>query len=74
MLADRDPITRQERHPNLELLRLAIPRRTFTDNHMNYTAQAFKKIQAKKEEIKGLHITWEAPILRHFTCEFAVVK
>ena len=74
VLADRDPITRQERHPNLELLRLAIPRRTFTDNHMDYTAKSFKKIHATKESLKGLRITWEAPILRHFTCEFAVVN
>ncbi|EKD50489.1 MAG: hypothetical protein ACD_62C00527G0004 [uncultured bacterium] len=70
VLADRDPITRQERHPHLELLRLAIPRRTLTDNHMNYVAETFHKVSQLKDSIRGLKIIREAPILRHFTCEF----
>ncbi len=70
LLADRDPITRENRYPKLELLRLAIPRRVYTNNHMDYVAVALKNIFDRRSEIKkGLEITWEAPIMRHFTVE-----
>ncbi len=74
VMADRDPKTRDERHPAMELLRLAIPRRTLTDNHMSYVAETFKKIYQNRQNIKGLKITWEAPILRHFTCQFDLIR
>lgn len=68
LLADRDPITRENRYPKLELLRLAIPRRTYTQNHMNYIAAALKNIYERREKIvKGYQITWESEILRHFS-------
>jgi tryptophanase len=68
ILADRDPETRENRYPELELVRLAIPRRTYTHNHMEYIAAALKKIYTSREEAKnGYKITWEAPIMRHFT-------
>jgi len=68
LLADRDPVTRENRYPKLEFLRLAIPRRTYTNNHMDYIAVALKNVFDKREEIKkGYHITWEPEILRHFT-------
>ena len=71
VLADRDPVTRENRYPKLELLRLAIPRRVYTNNHMEYLAVAIKNVYDRREKItKGCEITWEAPILRHFTCEF----
>ncbi len=70
VLADRDPITRQNRPPKLELLRLAIPRRTYTDNHLAYVADVFGKIYKKRDQIRGLEIIQEAPIMRHFTCQF----
>ncbi|RLD44622.1 MAG: tyrosine phenol-lyase [Bacteroidetes bacterium] len=70
LLADRDPDTREDRFPKLELVRLAIPRRTYTNNHMNYVATAIGNVYARRNEItKGLKITKEAPILRHFTVE-----
>ncbi|MEN8138946.1 MAG: tryptophanase [Bacteroidota bacterium] len=70
LLADRDPKTRENRYPDLELLRLAIPRRTYTQNHMDYIAAALKNVYDRRNEIrKGLEIEWEAPILRHFTIE-----
>lgn len=71
VLADRDPDTNQNRHPALELLRLAVPRRTYSDNHLAYVAQVFNELLQKRDSIRGLKITWEPPILRHFTCEFA---
>ena len=68
ILADRDPETRKNRYPELELVRLAIPRRTYTHNHMEYIAAALKTIFDSRHEAKhGYKITWEAPIMRHFT-------
>lgn len=68
ILADRDPETRENRYPKLELVRLAIPRRTYTNNHMEYIAAAVKNVFDRRDEIlKGYHITWESDILRHFT-------
>lgn len=71
VLADRDPITRENRYPELELVRLAIPRRTYTNNHMDYIAVALKNIYDTREEAKtGYVIVEEAPIMRHFTAKF----
>jgi tryptophanase len=68
LLADRDPETRENRYPKMELLRLAIPRKTYTNNHMDYIAAALKNVFERKNEItKGYKITWEPDILRHFT-------
>ena len=70
LLADRDPITRENRYPSLEFLRLAIPRRVYTNNHMDVVAVALKNVFDRRENImKGFRITKEAPIMRHFTVE-----
>ncbi len=70
ILADRDPETRENRYPKLELLRLAIPRRVYTDNHIRVIAAACRNIFERRNEItSGYKITFEAPILRHFTVE-----
>jgi tryptophanase len=70
LLADRDPVTRENRFPKLELLRLAIPRRTYTNNHMDVIAVALKNVFDRREGmVTGLKILWEAPIMRHFTVE-----
>lgn len=71
VLADRDPFTRKNRYPELELVRLAIPRRTYTNNHMDYIAATLKQIFDTREEAKsGYEIVDEAPIMRHFTVKF----
>lgn len=68
LLADRDPETRENRYPKLELLRLAIPRRTYTNNHMDYIAAAVSNVFERRHTIvKGYKIVKEPPILRHFT-------
>lgn len=70
LLADRDPETRENRYPKLELLRLAIPRRTYTNNHMDYVAAAVKNVFERRSEIKrGYKIKREPEILRHFTVQ-----
>lgn len=72
ILADRDPATRENRYPSLELLRLAIPRRTYTNNHMDVIAAALKNVYDRRESIcHGYVITKELPIMRHFTIELA---
>ncbi|MGV6845121.1 MAG: tryptophanase [Lutibacter sp.] len=71
VLADRDPVTRENRYPDLELVRLAIPRRTYTHNHMDYIAAVLEKIYDTRNEAKsGYEIIEEAPIMRHFTVKF----
>ncbi|MEF9987147.1 MAG: tryptophanase [Bacteroidales bacterium] len=75
ILADRDPDTRENRYPRLELLRLAIPRRVYTNNHMDYIAAAVKNVfDSSKTITKGYVITKELPIMRHFTVELEKVK
>lgn len=75
ILADRDPETHENRYPKLELLRLAIPRRVYTDNHIRVIAAACKNIYDRRDQItSGYRITFEAPILRHFTVELEPVK
>jgi tryptophanase len=70
ILADRDPVTRENRYPKLELLRLAIPRRVYTNNHMDYVAVALGNVYARREQItRGFKIKYEAPIMRHFTVQ-----
>ncbi|MEI6061528.1 MAG: tryptophanase [Bacteroidota bacterium] len=68
IMADRDPVTRENRYPALELLRLAIPRRTYTNDHINYVAVGMGNVYERRLKITtGLAIEEEAPILRHFT-------
>ena len=75
IMADRDPETGLNRYPDLELMRLAIPRRTYTNDHMKYVAAAIINVFKRSNEItKGFRITKEAPILRHFTVELERVK
>jgi tryptophanase len=70
LLADRDPDTRENRYPKLELLRLTIPRRVYTRNHMDYVAAALQNVYRRREGItSGYRILYEAPIMRHFTVE-----
>ncbi len=70
ILADRDPVTRENRFPELEFLRLAIPRRVYTNNHMDVVAVALKNIFDRRNAIShGFRIVKEAPIMRHFTVE-----
>lgn len=68
MLADRDPVTHENRFGGLDLLRLAIPRRVYTDNHMDVIAAALKNVYERREQVtRGVAIEWEAPLMRHFT-------
>jgi tryptophanase len=68
LMADRDPVSRENRYPDLEMVRLAIPRRVYSNNHMDYVAAVAGNVYERRSSIKnGLKIKWEAPIMRHFT-------
>jgi len=70
LMADRDPISRENRFPEMEMVRLAIPRRVYTNLHMEYVAAVVSNVFKRRESIvKGYKITREAEILRHFTIE-----
>jgi tryptophanase len=70
IMADRDPVTRENRFPALELVRLAIPRRVYTNSHMDYIAATLKNVYERRDSItNGVRIKREAPIMRHFTVE-----
>ena len=58
---------RKEIYPELELVRLAIPRRVYTASHLSYVADALIGLYKNREKIRGLRITRESPVLRHFT-------
>lgn len=57
-----------------ELVRLAIPRRVYTQSHIDYVIEVFDEIVATKDKTKGFRITQEPPFLRHFTAHFEPVK
>ena len=68
ILADRDPVTRENRFGGLDLLRLCIARRVYTDNHMRVIAAALKNVYDRRDEItRGVEIVWETELMRHFT-------
>jgi len=73
LLADRNPLTRENRYPANEFVRLAVPRRVYTDNHMAYVAAVVKNVFNRKGAInKGFRIKKEEPFLRYYTLELEV--
>ena len=54
----------------LELVRLAIPRRLYTDAHLRYAAESVIEVAARGSALRGYRITYEARYLRHFTARF----
>ena len=57
----------------MELVRLAIPRRTYTQSHVDYVGEVIREVAGRREAIRGLRIVEQAPWLRHFTARFASV-
>ncbi len=70
MFGRTDPATGDAVYAPLELVRLAIPRRVYTNSHLRYVADVLVEIAERRDKLKGLKIVEEAPVLRHFTCRF----
>lgn len=66
----RDPQTGKNRNPDFELLRLAVPRRTYTNAQLGLVADALERIALQPNLVRGLRMVHEAPVLRHFTARF----
>lgn len=60
----------EEHHPAMELLRMAIPRRMYTQTHMDLVTQTFEQIKKRSQDIRGYRITYAPKLLRHFTAKF----
>jgi len=74
MFGQTDQTTGEFHGAELELVRLAIPRRVYTSMHMKYVADALISIRRRRERIRGLRIVWEPPYLRHFTARLEEVE
>jgi tryptophanase len=68
-----DPDTGEVSHPPMELVRLAIPRRVYTQSHIDYVIEATAEVFGRRERIRGLRIVEEPAALRHFTAKFEEV-
>jgi tyrosine phenol-lyase len=70
MFGKTDPVSGEFKPARLEMVRLAIPRRVYTQSHIDYVAECIGQVYRKRESIKGLRIVYEPPVLRHFTAIF----
>ncbi len=55
----------------MDLVRMAIPRRVYTQSHFDYCIECLAEVHENKDKLKGLKISWEPPMLRHFTAHFS---
>jgi len=74
MFGRTDPATGEAVRPPMELVRLAIPRRVYTQSHIDYVIEALTELAAVKDRIKGLRITEAPAVLRHFSAKFEEVS
>jgi tryptophanase len=68
-----DPDTGEMVHPELELVRLALPRRTYTQSHLDYVAEVLGRIAEQRDKLSGFRIIKQPPLMRHFSCTFEPV-
>ena len=73
-LLGRDPDTRENLESPLELMRLTIPRRTYTYKHLDVVAEAVIEVYKNREDLVGLDFEYEPPVLRHFTARLRPKK
>jgi tryptophanase len=58
----------------MDLVRLAIPRRVYTQSHIDYVIEIILEVWKKREQIRGVRVTYEAPFLRHFTARMEPIE
>ena len=73
MFASEDPVTGKVVAARQELVRMALPRRVYTNSHLDYIAEVAGRIMNRKDEIPGYEVTRQPRFLRHFTCDLATV-
>ena len=69
--AGRDPNTGEERRPRLELVRVALPRRVYTQAHMDVVAESVLEVYEQRNQARGLKMIYEPKYLRFFQARFA---
>lgn len=74
MFARKDEHTGETIYPEMELVRLAIPRRVYTQSHLDFVADTIIRLHGARESLRGLHIVYETRFLRHFTARFEPVE
>jgi tryptophanase len=74
MFAYPDPDSGNMIYPKLELVRLAIPRRMYTQSHFDYVIEVMKDVADKRRNYGGYRFTYQAPLMRHFTARFEPIK
>ncbi|CUS87951.1 tryptophanase [Candidatus Kryptonium thompsonii] len=74
MFGRRDKETGKFIPHTMELVRLAIPRRVYTQSHIDYVIEVITEVYRNRDKLKGYKIVWEAPLLRHFTAKFEPIN
>lgn len=74
MFAKRDPVTGEMVYPELDLVRLAIPRRVYTDAQLAWVVDQIVRLHSRRENLTGFRFVYEPPVLRHFTARFAPIE
>jgi tryptophanase len=59
---------------SMELVRLAFPRRVYTQSHFDYILEGMSELVANKEKLRGMELVYDPPFLRHFTAKFRPLK
>jgi tryptophanase len=70
MFAHPDPDTGEIVYPQLELVRLALPRRVYTQSHLDYVVEILARLAKHPEQLRGYRLVYAPPLLRHFTARF----
>lgn len=73
-LLDLDPETGEQQEAEMEFTRLAVPRRVYTQAHLDVIVEALIDIKQRAHEIKGYEIVWQPPVLRHFTSKLKPIE